>query len=46
LKIFTGPLNWECLLSSIPFILRFGLFIVSWISWLFWVRSFLHFEFF
>ena len=24
----------------IPIILRFGLFIVSWISWMVWVRSF------
>jgi hypothetical protein len=31
LKIFTGPLSWESLLSSIPKILRFGLLIVSWI---------------
>ena len=45
LKIFTGPLSWESLLSSIPIILRFGLLIVSWISWMFWVRSFLHFAF-
>jgi hypothetical protein len=45
LKIFTGPLNWESLLSSIPIILRFGLLIVSWIFWMFWVKSFLHFAF-
>ena len=45
LKIFTGPLSWESSLSSIPIILRFGLLIVSWISWMFWVRSFLHFAF-
>jgi hypothetical protein len=38
LKIFTGPLSWESSLSSIPIFLRF----VSWISW---VRSFLHFAF-
>jgi hypothetical protein len=42
LKTFTGPLSWESLLSSIPIILRFGLLIVSWISRVFWVRSFLH----
>jgi hypothetical protein len=30
------------LLSSIPITLRFGLLIVSWISWMFRVRSFLH----
>jgi hypothetical protein len=45
LKIFTGPLSWESLLSSTPIILRFGLLIVSWISWIFWVRSFLPFAF-
>ena len=45
LKIFTGPLSWESSLSSIPIILRFGLLIVSWISWMFWVRIFLHFAF-
>ena len=43
LKIFTGPLSLESLLSSIPVFLRFGLLIVSWISWMFWVRSSLHF---
>ena len=45
LKIFTGPLSWESSLSSIPMILRLGLLIVSWISWMFWVRIFLHFAF-
>ena len=45
LKIFTGPLSWKSLLSSIPIILRFGLLIVSLISWMFWVRTFLHFAF-
>jgi hypothetical protein len=39
LKMFPGPLSWESLLSSISIILRFGLFIVSWISWMFGVRS-------
>ena len=39
LKIFTGPLSWQSSLSFIPIILRFGHFIVSWISWMFWVRS-------
>jgi hypothetical protein len=34
LKILTGPLSWESSLS-IAIILRFGLLIVSWISWLF-----------
>ena len=45
LKIFTGPLSWEFSLSSIPIILRFGLLIMSLISWVFWVRNFLHFAF-
>ena len=45
LKIFTGPLSWKSLLSSIPIILRFGLLLVSYISWMFWVRSFLLFAF-
>jgi hypothetical protein len=45
LKIFTSPLSWESLPSSIPIILRFGLLIVSWISWIFWVRNFLDFAF-
>jgi hypothetical protein len=35
LKIFTGPLSWESLLSSIPIILKFGLIILFWISWMF-----------
>jgi hypothetical protein len=46
LKIFTGALIWESSLSSIPTIHRFFLLIVSWISWMFWVRSFLPFEFY
>ena len=41
LKVFTGPLSWESSLSSIPIILEFGLLIVFWISWMFWIRSFL-----
>jgi hypothetical protein len=41
----TGPLSWESSCSSIPIILRFGLLLVSWISWMFWVKSFLHFTF-
>jgi hypothetical protein len=45
LKIFTGPLSWASSLSSIPIMLRFGLLTVFWISWIFWVRSFLHFAF-
>ena len=45
LKIFTDPLSWESLLSSIPIILRFGLLIVPLIFWMFWVRSFLLFAF-
>ena len=45
LKIITGPLISESSLSSIPIIFRFGLLIMSWISWMFWVSSFLHFAF-
>ena len=45
LKIFAGPLTWESSLSSIPIFLRFCLLIVSWISWMFRVRRFLHFAF-
>lgn len=45
LKMFSGPLSWVSLLSSIPIILMFFFFIVSWISWMFWVRSFFYFEF-
>jgi hypothetical protein len=45
LKIFTGPLIWGSSLSFIPIILKFGLLTVSWISWMFWVRSFLNFAF-
>jgi hypothetical protein len=45
LKILASPLSWESSLSSISIILRFGLLIVSWISWMFTVKSFLHFAF-
>jgi hypothetical protein len=45
LKIFTGPLSWKSYFSSKPIILSFGLLIVSWISWMFWVRIFFHFTF-
>jgi hypothetical protein len=45
LKIFTGPLGWESSFFSIPTILSFVLFMVCWISWMFWVRSFLYFDF-
>jgi hypothetical protein len=45
LKIFTGPLHWKSSISSIPVILRFVLLILSWISWMFCVRIFLHFAF-
>jgi len=43
LKIFTGPLSWESSLSSIPIIYRFDLLIMSWISCMFWARSFYYF---
>jgi hypothetical protein len=45
LKIFSEPLSSKSSLSSIPIILRFGLLIVSWISWMFCIRSFLHLHF-
>ena len=45
LTILSGSLSWNSLLSSVPIILRFGLLIVSWISWMFWVRSFWNFAF-
>jgi hypothetical protein len=46
LKIFTGPLIWKSSFLSIPIILRFGLLIVSLISWMFWGRIFLYFAFY
>jgi hypothetical protein len=45
LKMFTGPLSWESPSYSMPIIVRVGLLIVSWISWMFWVRVVLHFAF-
>jgi hypothetical protein len=45
LNIFTGPLCWKFSFSSIPIILKFGLLIVSWISWIFWFNIFLRFAF-
>ena len=44
LKIFAGLLSWESSFSS-TIIHRFGLLIVSWVSWMFWVGIFLHFAF-
>ena len=44
-KIFTGPLTWIASIFSISIILRFGLLIVYYISWMFWVRIFLYFAF-
>ena len=44
-KMFSGPLSWDSSPSSIPIIFRFGLFIVSCISWTFWGWSFF-FQFF
>lgn len=38
--MFAALLSWESTLSSIPIILRFRLFIVCWISWMFWVGAF------
>jgi hypothetical protein len=39
------PLSWESSFSSISIILRFGLLIVSWISWMFRVKVCIPFEF-
>jgi hypothetical protein len=45
LKIFSGPLSWESFSSSIPVIFRFALFIMSQISWMFYIINFLDFVF-
>ena len=45
LKIFSGPLSWESLFSSILITLRFGIFIMSWISWMLGLRVLLGFKF-
>jgi len=45
LNIFSEPLSWLSSLSSIPIIFRFGLFILSQISWIFCVRKFLDLTF-
>jgi hypothetical protein len=45
LKIFTDPFIWESSLFSISIIFRFGLPIVSWISWIFCIENFLHLVF-
>jgi hypothetical protein len=45
LKIFTGPLIWKSLLSSIHVILNICLLIVSWIFWMFCISNILLFEF-
>ena len=45
LKMFTGPLSWESLLSSIPIVLKFCLLIMSWIFCMFWLWTFMHFAF-
>jgi hypothetical protein len=42
LKTFTGSLSWESSLYTVRIILRFVLFIVSWMCY---VRRFLHFAF-
>ena len=34
LRMFTGPLIWDSLFSSIPIMLRFGVLIVSLFSWM------------
>jgi hypothetical protein len=40
LEMFTRPVSWESSISSITIMLRFVLLTVSWISWMFWVRSY------
>ena len=40
LKILAGPLSWKSSFSSTPITSRFGLHIVSWISWMFEIGSF------
>jgi hypothetical protein len=40
LKIFSGPSSWKSSYFSIPIILRFDLYMVSQISWMFCVRNF------
>lgn len=44
--MFSGHLSRECSPSSIPIILRFELYIMSWISWMFWWELFKLFIFF
>jgi hypothetical protein len=44
-KIFVGYFSWEFSQSSITIILRFGLLIVFYIFCMFWVKSFLNFQF-
>ena len=39
--MFAGSLSSKSTLSSVSIIPRSNLFIVSWISWMFWVKSFL-----
>jgi hypothetical protein len=45
LKMFSGPSNCESSPPSMPVILKFGLFIVFQISWMFWVRNLLYLAF-
>ena len=45
LKVFSGPSGWGSSLSSIPMILRFAPFTLSQISWMAYVRNFLHLTF-
>lgn len=44
LKIFSGSLSWDYFAASIPIVLRFGLFIVSLIFWMFCVMNFFRFN--
>lgn len=45
LKIFSVPLTWVSSLSSILIILRFGLFTMSQIHWVFYARCFVELTF-
>ena len=45
LKLLNDPSSWKSSFSTIPIILRLGLLIASWVSWMFQVMSFLHFTF-
>jgi hypothetical protein len=45
LRLFSGPWSWDSSPTSLPIILRFGLFMVSQGSRMFYVRNFLDLTF-